>query len=158
MKAFLIPFVLLSFGLFAAAQVDWFSYLGKSFEDKDVLAQFGQYGEYSSYTYRSDDETQMNWGAKGIAITTNDGGVLQKIYFFNQAYKLGETTFSRCYQKLPFDITLDMKPEEVIAKLGKPSNDEGSTYRSIVYKTNYEYRFLFREGEMQYMQIGFPTK
>lgn len=154
MRTLIIPFLLAGLTAFGAASVDWFSYLGKSFEDKDVMAQFGQYGEYSSYIYRSDDETQMNWGPKGISITTNDAAELQKIYFFTNGYKLDDVTFRQCNKPLPFGITFDMTPEQVIEKLGTPSVDKGSYFRNIHYKTNYEYKFLFKEKSLQYMQIG----
>ena len=152
----LLPFtVLLSF---APSEKDWFSYLGKTFEDKDVMAEFGGYGEYTSYVYRSDFETQMNWAVKGIAITTNDQSEIQKIYFYNEGYKLDETTFSKCNASLPFEVNLDMKPEEIKKKLGKPTSDEGTYFRNISYRTNFEYRFLFKNGVMQYMQIGLLAK
>lgn len=154
MRSLVVPFLLVSISVLAATPIDWFSYLGKSFEDKDVMAQFGQYGDYSSYVYRSDDETQMNWGPKGVSITTNDAGELQKIYFFTQGYELDEVTFSQCNKALPFDITFEMSPEQVIAKLGEPSLDEGTYFRNIAYKTNYDYKFLFKENTLQYMQIG----
>lgn len=158
MKVALSLIAFLSLASFSLVDKDWFSYLGKTFEDKDVNAEFGSYGEYTSYVYRGDYETQLNWATKGIAITTNDQSVIQKIYFFNEGYKIDETTFSKCRAKMPFEMNLDMTPEAVIAKLGKPSTDEGNYIRNISYKTNFEYRFLFKNAEMEYMQIGLLTK
>lgn len=139
---------------FAPQDIEWFSLLGQTFEDTDVNAKFGKYGEFDWHSFRNDDETQVNWSKHGIAVTMNDLGEIQKIYFFNDQYTTEDHTFQRFSGALPYGITLDMNPKKVKELIGKPSLEEGSAYKIILYKTTFEYEFLFRDDVMMYMRIG----
>ncbi len=149
-----ISVILLSF----SQTVPWFSFLGKTFEDGDVKTHFNRYGEYTSNEFRNDYETQVNWTEHGIAITMNDFGELQKVYFYNDQYTLKDLTFNRFNGVLPMGLSLDMSPEKIKEKVGKPTKEEGNFYKLINYQTTYEYEFLFKNGVMQYMRIGLLPK
>lgn len=137
-----------------ATDINWFSFLGKTFQDGDVRAQFDSYGKHSSHEFRNDFETQMNWTEHGVSISMNDAGEIQKIYFFNDQYDLYNDIFNRFNGSLPLGITLDMSPEKIKEKIGKPTEENGTIYKVITYRTTYEYKFLFKKGTMQYMRIG----
>jgi hypothetical protein len=141
-----------------AANINWFSFLGKTFQDGDVRAQFDSYGKHTSHEFRNDYETQMNWTEHGISISMNDEGEIQKIYFFNDQYNLYNTIFNRFNGALPLGVTLDMGPEKIKEKIGTPTEENGTNYKEITYRTTYEYKFLFKKGTMQYMRIGLLPK
>ncbi|MGB0431989.1 MAG: hypothetical protein ACPGLV_16060, partial [Bacteroidia bacterium] len=117
----IIAIIALSF----AAPTQWFSFLGKTFEDGDVRAHFNQYGDYTSNEFRRDYETQVNWTDHGIAVTMNDLGELQKIYFYNDQYSLKELTFNRFMGNLPLGVSLDMSPEKIKEKITVEAKDGG---------------------------------
>ena len=96
----------------------------------------------------------MNWEKNGLSATIDEPGHILSLYFYNEQYQVANSTFKRFEGKLPLGVNLDLEPDKVIEKLGKPTKDEGSSYRRLFYKTNYEYEFLFRKDVMQYMRIG----
>jgi hypothetical protein len=157
MRTFSLLFAAITFLAFAPS-ADWFSLLGKTFQDTDVKSQFGQFGDHDSHEFRNDYETQVNWTMHGIAVSMNDLGEIKKIYFYNDKYQLGDYTFNRFAGQLPMGVSLDMSPAKVKELIGTPTSEGGSTYKVITYKTTVEYEFLFKSGVMQYMRIGLLDK
>lgn len=151
---FLVGMGILTSLAFQQKEKDWFGVLGLTFYDKAVSQAFGEYGDHTNYHERSDITLQMNWKEDGIAVAVDEPGRILSVFFFNAEYTAASTVFKRFEGKMPLGVTIDDSPDEVIEKIGTPNTDEGSAYRRIFYKTNYEYEFLFRQGVMQYMRIG----
>jgi len=158
MRVLLIISSIVAFGAFAPQNIEWFSLLGQTFEDTDVNAKFSKYGKFDWHVFRNDYETQINWSDHGIAVSMNDRGEIQKIYFFNEQYKTDDHTFNRFNGTLPYGLTLDMDPKKVKEIIGTPKLEEGSSYKKILYQTTFEYEFLFKDNVMMYMRIGLLPK
>ncbi|MCB0736968.1 MAG: hypothetical protein KDC92_05610 [Bacteroidetes bacterium] len=147
----LIGIVLMAFN---KADTDWFNVLGLTFADKAAIRAFAAYGEQTNYENKKDTTVQLNWEEHGIAASLGEKGHILSIYFFNEKYILNEVDFKRFKGKLPLSLNMNMTPEEVIEEIGTPTKDEGTVYRNLFYKTNYEYEFLYKKDVMQYMRIG----
>ena len=140
--------------IFAQAEKDWFRLLGLSFNEKEVVEAFDVYGPKTSSLPRYDARVQINWEKEGIAVSMDDFGRILSIYFMNDRYTIDHIVFTSFSGTLPFKVELDMMPSDIIELLGKPNIDEGTVYRRILYKTNYEYEFLFKDNTIQYFRIG----
>lgn len=135
-------------------ETNWFNLLGKTFAEKEVTAVFSKYGEKSGHNDATNSAVQINWQDAGISLKLNGESEISDIYFINSNYSIANTKFSQFPDPLPLDVRFNMSPKELKETLGKPTKDEGNTFRRVFYKTNYEYEFLFRRSKMRYMRIG----